>query len=69
VWHSMRKIHLYAFQTEYVVSIYVLGMIWFLIAQIVTVILDVLNLHLSTDPDKALELLVLRQQIRILERQ
>jgi putative transposase len=43
-------------------------MLWCLIAQIVTLILDVLSLHLVTDPDKDLELLVLRQQIRVLER-
>jgi hypothetical protein len=43
-------------------------MLWSLIAQIVQVILDVLSLHLVTDPDKDLELLVLRQQIRVLER-
>ena len=43
-------------------------MLWCLIAQIVTVILDVLSLRLVTDPDKDLELLVLRQQIRVLER-
>ena len=43
-------------------------MMWFLIARIVTVILDVLSLRLTTDADKDLELWVLRQQIRILER-
>ncbi len=43
-------------------------MLWSLIAQVVKVILDVLSLHLITDPDKDLELLVLRQQIRVLER-
>lgn len=40
-------------------------MVWCLIAQ---VILDVLSLGLVADADKDLELLVLRQQIRILER-
>ncbi len=43
-------------------------MIWALIASVVKVILDVLSLRLMADPDKDLELLVLRQQIRILER-
>ncbi|MEP7288004.1 MAG: hypothetical protein ABI947_19805 [Chloroflexota bacterium] len=43
-------------------------MIGFLIARIVTVILDALSVRFTTDPDKDLELLVLRQQIRILER-
>ncbi len=43
-------------------------MLWFLIGQIVRVILDVLSVHFITDPDKDLELLVLRQQIRVLER-
>jgi len=43
-------------------------MLWSVIAQVVKVILDALSLHLITDPDKDLELLVLRQQIRILER-
>jgi hypothetical protein len=43
-------------------------MIWALIAQVVKVILDVMNLRLGADPDKDLELLVLRQQIRVLER-
>src|SRR5579859_6616420 len=43
-------------------------MLWSLIAQLIKVILDALSLHLLTDPDKDLELLVLRQQIRVLER-
>src|SRR5579859_2978537 len=43
-------------------------MLWSLVAQLVKVILDALSLHLLTDPDKDLELLVLRQQTRILER-
>src|SRR5689334_21761776 len=43
-------------------------MLWSLIARIVKVIWEVLSLCLVTDPDKDLELLVLRQQIRILER-
>src|SRR5579863_9225132 len=42
-------------------------MLWSLIAQVVKLILDVLNLYLLTDPDKDLALLVLRQQIRVLE--
>jgi putative transposase len=41
---------------------------WSLIAQVVKVILDVLSLHLITNPEKDLEVLVLRQQIRVLER-
>ncbi len=41
---------------------------WSLMAQIVKLILDVLSLHLITDPDKDLEVLVLRQQSRLLER-
>ncbi len=43
-------------------------MIWSLIAQVIQVLLDVLSLRLVADPDKDLELLVLRQQIRVLER-
>ena len=43
-------------------------MIWFLVAHIVRMILDLLALRLSADKDKDLELLVLRQQIRILQR-
>ena len=43
-------------------------MIWALIGHVVKVILDVLSLRLMADPDKDLELLVLRQQIRVLER-
>jgi transposase InsO family protein len=43
-------------------------MIWSLIAQGVTLILDLLTLRYSANKDKALEVLVLRQQIRILER-
>jgi hypothetical protein len=43
-------------------------MLWSLIAQVVKVILEVLSLRLTADPDKDLELLVLRQQIRVLER-
>src|SRR5579859_7493295 len=46
----------------------VFTMLWSLIAQVVKVVLDALSLHLIIDPDKDLELLVLRQQIRILER-
>src|SRR5689334_22623299 len=46
----------------------IITMLWSLIAQVVNVILDALNLHVITNPDKDLELLVLRQQIRILER-
>ena len=43
-------------------------MLWSLIAQVIKVILDALSAHVITNPDKDLELLVLRQQIRILER-
>jgi len=43
----------------------VIAMLWSLIAQIVQVILDVLSLRLVTDPDKDLELVVLRQQVRV----
>ncbi len=43
-------------------------MFWFLIGQIVTVLFDVLCVRLTKDSEKALELLVLRQQIRLLER-
>jgi transposase InsO family protein len=43
-------------------------MIWSLIAQGVTLILDLLTLRYSANQDEALEVLVLRQQIRILER-
>jgi hypothetical protein len=42
-------------------------MIWFLVGQIVTMVLDLMMLRVTTDQDKDLELLVLRQQIRILE--
>ena len=43
-------------------------MIWSLIAQGVRLILDLLTLRYSANKDNALEVLVLRQQIRILER-
>ena len=43
-------------------------MIWSLISQVVTLVFDLLTLHNSADEGKDLELLVLRQQIRILER-
>ncbi len=43
-------------------------MIWSLMAQVVTLVLDLLTLRHSTNQDNALEVLVLRQQIRILER-
>src|SRR5579864_6384666 len=43
-------------------------MIWSLIAQVITLVIDLLTLHYSANNDKDLELLVLRQQIRILER-
>ena len=43
-------------------------MIWFLISQVVRLALDLLTFHNLLDKDKDLELLVLRQQIRILER-
>src|SRR5260221_1073457 len=43
-------------------------MLWFGIAQVIQVLLDVLSLRVVADPDKDLELLVLRQQIRVLER-
>jgi transposase InsO family protein len=43
-------------------------MIWSLIAQVGQVLMDVLSLRLVADVNKDLELLVLRQQIRILER-
>src|SRR6266478_2676168 len=43
-------------------------MLWWLMAQVGKVILDVLSLRLMGYPAKDLELLVLRQQIRILER-
>ncbi len=46
----------------------IIAMLWSLIAQVVQVVLDVLSLRLVTDPNKDLELLVLRQQIRVLER-
>ncbi len=39
-----------------------------LIAQVVRLIVDVLTLRYTPDADKDLELLVLRHQIRILER-
>jgi len=42
--------------------------IWSLIAQLVTLLLDLLTLSFASDKAKDLELLVLRQQIRILER-
>src|SRR5262245_39435273 len=43
-------------------------MIWSLIAQGVMLVLDLLTLRYSANQDKDLEVLVLRQQIRILER-
>jgi hypothetical protein len=43
-------------------------MLWSLIAQLVILVLDVLTLGYTQDTDKDLELLVLRQQIRILQR-
>jgi putative transposase len=43
-------------------------MIWSLIAQVVTLVLELLTLRYSVNKDKDLELLVLRQQLRILER-
>ncbi len=43
-------------------------MLWSLIAQVVQVMLDVLSLRLVADTAKDLELLVLRQQCRVLER-
>jgi len=43
-------------------------MIWSLLSQVVRLVLDLLTLHNLLDKDKDLELLVLRQQIRILER-
>ncbi len=43
-------------------------MFWFLIGRIVTVLFDVLCVRFTKDSEKDLELLVLRQQIRILER-
>src|SRR5579862_2618000 len=43
-------------------------MIWLLIAQVSTLILDFITLRFIADKDKDLEVLVLRQQIRILER-
>ena len=43
-------------------------MIWSLIAQGVKLVLDLLTLRYSANQDKDLEVLVLRQQIRILER-
>src|SRR5258708_15626829 len=46
----------------------IIAMLWSLIAQVVQVVLDVLSLGLVTDSNKDLELLVLRQQIRVLER-
>src|ERR1043165_3044137 len=45
-----------------------IAMLWSVIAQVVKVIWDVLSQRGITDPDKDLELLVPRQQIRILER-
>jgi hypothetical protein len=41
-------------------------MIWSLIAQGVMLVLDLLTLRYSANKDKALEVLVLRQQIRML---
>src|SRR5579864_6688900 len=43
-------------------------MIWSLSAQVVRLVLDLFTIRLSADNAKDLELLVLRQQIRILER-
>ncbi|MBX3085462.1 MAG: helix-turn-helix domain-containing protein [Anaerolineae bacterium] len=43
-------------------------MLWLVIGQVIQVVMDVLSLHLIADRDKDLEVLVMRQQIRILER-
>ncbi len=43
-------------------------MLWSLLAQVVRLIVDVLTLRYTPEADKDLEVLVLRQQIRILER-
>jgi hypothetical protein len=43
-------------------------MIWSFITQLITLVLDLLTLSFAADKTKDLELLVLRQQIRILER-
>src|SRR5258706_7991690 len=46
----------------------IIAMVWSLIAQVVKIFLDVVSLRLIADATKDLELLVLRQQLRILER-
>jgi hypothetical protein len=43
-------------------------MLWAFVTQMITVVLDLLTLSFAADKSKDLELLVLRQQIRILER-
>ena len=43
-------------------------MLWSLIAQVVALVLDLLTLRTSAENDKTLEVLVFRQQTRILER-
>ena len=43
-------------------------MIWFLITQVLTLLLDIVTIRCCSHPDKDLELLLLRQQLRILQR-
>ncbi len=43
-------------------------MVWFVLAEIFTVLLDVFMLHGQSEREKDLEILLLRQQLRIVER-
>ena len=44
-------------------------MAWFILAQILSVILKLFRLGFTSDKDKDLEILILRQQLNILQRQ
>ncbi len=43
-------------------------MIWFVVAQVFRLVLDILALWRQSDREKDIEILLLRQQLRILER-
>ncbi len=43
-------------------------MLWFVVAQVFTLMLDVLALYRQSEREKDLEILLLRQQLRIVER-
>ena len=43
-------------------------MVWFVVAQLFTLMLDILTLHRQSEHEKDIEILLLRQQLRIVER-